>query len=86
MIHERKGKQMLRIYNLSNLAMHKITYELETERWYDTLWSDGTPDCVNVELNENVIFKFYGGEEFMIDLGGEKTFFYSDDFERIEIN
>lgn len=76
---------MFRIYNLSNLAMHKISYELETERWYDTLWSDGTPDCVNVELNENVIFKSYGGEEFMLDLGGEKTFFYSDDFERIEI-
>lgn len=77
---------MFRIYNLSNLAMHKITYELESERWYDTLWSDGTPDCVNVQLGENVIFKSYGEEEFMLDLGGEKTFFYSDDFERIEIN
>ena len=77
---------MFRIYNLSNLAMHKISYELETERWYDTLWSDGTPDCVNVELNENVIFKSYGGEEFMLGLGKGKTFFYSDDFERIEIN
>jgi hypothetical protein len=77
---------MFRVYNLGKLALHKITDELETERWYDTLWSDGTEDCVNVELNENVIFKAYGSEEYMIDLGGEKSFFYSDDFERIEIS
>ena len=77
---------MIRILNLSRLCLRKFTEELETERWYDTMWSDGTPDCVNVELNENVIFKSYGGEEFMLDLGGEKTFFYSDDFERIEIH
>lgn len=76
---------MIRILNLSRLCLRKITEELETERWYDTMWSEGVDDCVCIELNENVIFKTWG-EEFMIDLGGQKSFFYSDDFERIVIS
>ena len=75
---------MIKIFNLGKLAFSKMKDELESEQWYDTLYSDGTPDCVCIELNENVIFKTWG-EEHMIDFAGEKTFFYSDDYERIEI-
>ena len=75
---------MIRIYNLSRVYLDIISQELETERWYTTLWSHGEKDYVSVELYKNVIFKCWD-DECMIDLGGKKTFFHSEDFERIEI-
>lgn len=70
------------IYGLDPIARKKMTYELETDTWYDTFFIEG--ECENVVLNENVILKMWA-DELMIDFGGEKTFFYRDDFREIDI-
>ena len=70
------------IVGLDNLCKDRISYELETEMWYDTLYEEGEMQCVI--LNENVIFKCWT-EEVMIDYGGSKVFFYRDDFKEIMI-
>ena len=75
---------MIRIINLSVTCLKRMTDEFESEMWYDTLWSGELEDLVNIELNENAILKAWK-DEVMIDFAGEKVFFYTDDFERIEI-
>ena len=70
------------IYGLEPKCKERITYELETDMWYDTFFTEG--ECENVVLNENVIFKCRQ-DEAMIDFGGEKVFFYRDDFREINI-
>ena len=72
------------IFNLGRLTLKRISEELETELWYTTLWSDGTDDCVCIELDEECILKAFS-DEIMLDFKGTKTFFYGDDFERIEL-
>lgn len=75
---------MIKILNLNTACLNRITYEMESEMWYDSLWTGDAEDLVNIELNENVILKAWS-EEIMIDFAGEKVFFYKDDFERIQI-
>ncbi len=48
----------------------------------NTLYEEG--EMQNYILNENVIFKCWT-DEVMLDFGGEKVFFYRDDFKEIMI-
>ena len=70
------------IEGIEPLCKERITYELETEQWYDTLYVEG--EMKSVILNENVIFKCWT-DEVMLDYGGSKVFFYRDDFKEIRI-
>lgn len=70
------------IVGLDNLCKDRISYELETEMWYDTAYAEG--EMQSYILNENTIFKCWT-DEVMIDFGGEKVFFYRDDFKEILI-
>ena len=81
-LHKEVGNMQITIVGLDNLCKDRITYELETEMWYDTLYVEG--EMQNVVLNENVIFKCWT-DEIMLDYGGEKVFFYRDDFKEIMI-
>jgi hypothetical protein len=70
------------IIGLDNLCKDRISYELETDTWYDTLYVEG--EMQNVILNENVILKCWT-DEVMLDYVCEKVFFYRGDFKEILI-